>query len=264
VVVHCGAVAEAVADSDLFGHDKGAFTGAVSTHLGAMETADGGTLFFDEIGDLSVALQGKLMRVLQERAVVRIGASIPRQVDLRIVAATQRDLAADVAQGLFRKDLYSRLNGVAITLPPLRDRREDIALLSRVLLERIARRLHVPSPGLSVEAENGLTAWDYPGNVPELSNVIERILVLRDRRDPTPIDRDEVMAALGRSLRPAPPAFVSGDDRLVDAAARAEKANIEAALRRAHGVKTHAARILGISRQTLDKKMSNLKIEIWQ
>jgi DNA-binding NtrC family response regulator len=145
----------------------------------------------------------------------------------------------------------------------LRDRRDDVPLLARVLLERIALRLGLRSPGLHPEAEAALAAWEYPGNARELGNVLERVLVLRDPRDPSPIDRDDVMAALGCALRPAAAPVIPGEDRLADAVARVEKANIEAALRRARGVKSHAARILGISRPTLDKKMADLKIDIW-
>lgn len=263
VAVNCGAITEAIAESELFGHEKGAFTGATATRLGAFETADGGTLFLDEIGDLSLPLQVKLLRVLQERAVVRVGASLPRQVDVRIIAATHRDLAADVEAGLFRNDLFFRLNVFCITLPPLRDRRDDVPLLARVLLDRIAARLGLRSPGLQPEAEAALAAWEYPGNVRELGNVIERVLVLRDPRDPSPIDRDDVLAALGRAMRPAVASTIPGEDRLADAVARVEKANIEAALRRARGVKSHAARILGISRPTLDKKIADFRIDIW-
>jgi DNA-binding NtrC family response regulator/pSer/pThr/pTyr-binding forkhead associated (FHA) protein len=268
VAVNCGAVTESVIESDLFGHEKGAFNGASATHLGAFEAADGGTLFLDEIGDLSPALQAKLLRVLQERAVVRVGASLSRQVDVRIVAATHRDLADDVKEGLFREDLFLRISVLAITLPPLRDRRDDIPLLARVLLDRIAGRLGLRSPGLTADAESALAAWEYPGNVPELANVLERILVLRDPRDPGSIDHDDVLAGLGRAMRsPAGPAVRPGQDahegRLADAMARLEKGKVEAALHRARGVKSHAARILGISRPALDKKIADLAIDIW-
>jgi DNA-binding NtrC family response regulator/pSer/pThr/pTyr-binding forkhead associated (FHA) protein len=264
VAVNCGAIAENLAESELFGHEKGAFTGATSTRLGAFEAADGGTLFLDEIGDLSSALQVKLLRVLQERAVVRVGSSVSRQVDVRIIAATHRDLAADVKERLFRKDLYFRINVLSIELPPLRERREDIPLLARVLVTRTASRLGLRAPELSPEAEAALCSWEYPGNVRELGNVIERVLVLRDPRDPGSIDGDDVMAALGNAmLAPASPAVHTGEDRLSDAVARVERQNIEAALRRARGVKSHAARILGISRPTLDKKIVDLSIDLW-
>ena len=268
VAVSCGAVAESLAESELFGHEKGVFTGATATRLGAFEAADGGTLFLDEIGDLSPSLQVKLLRVLQEHAVVRIGASLPRQVDVRIVAATHRDLALDVKERLFREDLFFRINFLSITLPPLRDRRDDVPLLARVLLDRIAGRLRLHSPELTPEAEGALAAWEYPGNLRELSNVLERILVLRDPRDPSPIDRDDVMAGLGRAMRPTESYAMAAsldthEGKLADAVARLEKAKVEAALRRARGVKSHAARILGISRPTLDKKIADLDIDIW-
>jgi len=263
VAVNCGAITESLAESELFGHEKGAFSGAAATRLGAFEAADGGTLFLDEIGDLSAAHQVKLLRVLQERAVVRVGANLPRQIDVRIVAATHRDLADDVKERLFREDLFFRLNVLAITLPPLRERRDDIPLLGRVLLEHIAARLGLRSPGLTPEAEATLAAWEYPGNVRELGNVLERVLVLREARDPGPIDRDDVMAALGCALRVSSSVQAGAEDRLADAVARAEKSNIEAALRRARGVKSHAARILGISRPALDKKIADFKIDLW-
>ncbi len=267
VAVNCGALPEDQAERELFGHERGAFPGATTTRLGACEAADGGTLFLEEVGDLSSSLQVKLMRVLQERAVVRVGGSLPRQVDVRIVAATHRDLADDVKERLFREDLLARISVLAITLPPLRDRRDDVPLLARVLLERSAGRLGLRSPGLTPDAEVALEAWEYPGNVRELSTVLERILVLRDPRDPGPIDRDDVMAGLGRAMRPPASAKAASQDghegKLADAAARLEKEKVEAALRRAHGVKSHAARILGISRFALDKKIADLDIDIW-
>jgi DNA-binding NtrC family response regulator/pSer/pThr/pTyr-binding forkhead associated (FHA) protein len=263
IAVNCGAIAESLAESELFGHEKGAFSGATSTRLGAFEAADGGTLFLDEVGDLSPAMQVKLLRVLQERAVVRVGATAARPIDVRIVAATHRDLAADVKARLFREDLYFRLNVVAVTLPPLRERRDDVPLLARVLVDRTAARLGLRAPGLTSDAESALASWDYPGNVRELANVIERALVLRDPRDPGAIDRDDVMAALGFAMRPASHETGATDDRLSDAVARVEKQNIEKALRRARGVKSHAAKLLGISRPTLDKKIADLAIDLW-
>jgi DNA-binding NtrC family response regulator len=232
--------------------------------LGAFESADGGTLFLDEIGDLAPALQVTLLRVLQERAVVRVGASLPRQIDVRVIAATHRDLDEKVQAGLFREDLFFRLNVLSINLPALRERRDDIPLLARTLLERIASRLGLRNPQLSAAAEAALGEWDYPGNVRELGNILERILVMRDPRDSDAIDRDDVWAALGHALRPAA-GWDAGrpDENLADAVARIEKTNIEAALRRARGVKSHAARLLGISRPTLDKKIADLGIDIW-
>jgi len=264
IAVNCGAIAEGIAESELFGHEKGSFTGASATRLGAFESADGGTLFLDEVGDLAPALQVTFLRVLQERAVVRVGASLPRQVDVRVIAATHRDLDKKVQAGLFREDFFFRLNVLSISLPALRERPDDIPLLARTLLERIASRLGLRNPQLSSAAEAALGEWDYPGNVRELGNILERILVMRDAHDPDPIDRDDVRAALGHGLRPAP-SWDAGrpDESLADAVARIEKTNIEAALRRARGVKSHAARLLGISRPTLDKKIADLDIDIW-
>jgi Nif-specific regulatory protein len=264
IAVNCGAIAESLAESELFGHEKGAFTGATATRLGAFESADGGTLFLDEIGDLAPALQVTLLRVLQERAVVRVGASLPRQIDVRVIAATHRDLTERIQAGLFREDLFFRLNVLSINLPALRERQDDIPLLARALVERIARRLGLRNPQLSPAAEAALAEWDYPGNVRELGNILERILVMRDPHDPGPIDRDDVRAALGHGLRPAAGRDAGRpDEHLADAVARTEKTNIEAALRRARGVKSHAARLLGISRPTLDKKIADLGIDIW-
>jgi DNA-binding NtrC family response regulator len=181
-----------------------------------------------------------------------------------VIAATHRDLDKKVQAGLFREDFFFRLNVLSISLPALRERPDDIPLLARTLLERIASRLGLRNPQLSSAAEAALGEWDYPGNVRELGNILERILVMRDAHDPDPIDRDDVRAALGHGLRPAP-SWDAGrpDESLADAVARIEKTNIEAALRRARGVKSHAARLLGISRPTLDKKIADLDIDIW-
>ena len=263
VAVNCGAIAESLAESELFGHEKGAFTGASTTRLGAFESADGGTLFLDEIGDLPLALQVKLLRVLQERAVVRVGATLPRAVDVRVLAATHRNLQDEVKAGRFREDLYFRLNVLAIDLPPLRQRREDTPLLARTLVDRIAARLGLRPPALGQDALVALAAWDFPGNVRELGNVLERILVLRDPHEPGPVDRDDVQSALGRDLRPSTAPAPAVDEPLADAVARLEKTSIESALRRARGVKSQAARLLGISRPTLDKKIADLNIDIW-
>jgi DNA-binding NtrC family response regulator/pSer/pThr/pTyr-binding forkhead associated (FHA) protein len=263
VARNCGALAEDSAERELLGRERAAGAGGVATYLGAFEAADGGTLFLDEIGDLSLPMQAKLLRVLQERAVVRAGGSLARQVDVRLIAGTHRDLAADVAQRLFRGELHAQLQATAITLPPLRERRDDIPLLARVLLERSAARLGLRLPELDKEAEAALGTWDYPGNLRELSNLLERVLLLRDAGDPSPIDRDDVLAALGAAMRPKTASPPSGDDRLADAAARGEKAKLEDALRRARGAKSLAARLLGLSRPVLDKKLADFKIDLW-
>jgi len=264
VSVNCATLSESLAETVLFGHEKGAPGGATSTRLGAFELADGGTLFLSEIGDLAPSLQVRLLRTLRERAVTRVGSTTARPIDVRLVAASHRDLAADVNSRLLHEDLHLYLKVVTLALPTLRERREDIPRLARVLLDRAAARLGLQSPGLTPDAEAALSAWEYPGNVRELANVLERVLVLRDPRDPKAIDRADVMAALGIAMRPMHQAVAAAlDERLSDALARAERQHIEATLRRARGVKTHAARMLGISRPTLDKKIAELGIELW-
>ncbi len=178
VAVNCAAIPEGLVDSELFGHVRGAFTGAIEPRAGVFERAHGGTLFLDEIGDLAPAVQARLLRVLQEREVCRIGGSKPNRVDLRLVTATLVDLPAAVEKGSFRADLYYRLDVVTLELPPLRVRRDDIPLLACHLLEKHAARLGCEGKQLSEETMEGLKSYDWPGNVRELENVIQRLLAL--------------------------------------------------------------------------------------
>src|SRR5918998_2838651 len=180
VAVNCGAIPEALLESELFGHAKGAFTGATAERLGLFEEADGGTLFLDEIGELPAALQVKLLRALQEGEVRRVGDNQPRTVDVRVVAATSRDLEAETAAGRFRSDLYYRINVVHLHLPPLRERREDIPDLVRHFLDAYNRRFGLAVRRVSPEAMRMLMDYPWPGNVRELENVVERALVLAD------------------------------------------------------------------------------------
>ena len=264
IVINCGAIPENLAESEFFGHEKGAFTGAIATRLGAFEAAGGGTLFLDEIGDLPPVLQVKLLRVLQERVVVRVGSTVARPVDVRLLVASHRTLSTEVKEGRFREDLFFRLNVIALGLPPLRHRREDIPALARALLARVSTRLGVRVPAISDEALACLARWDFPGNVRELFNVLERMVVLRDPRDATPLDRDDVQAALGKEPAKNTVAMPGDpDETLAMAVARLERTLIEAALRRARGVKSQAVKILGISRPTLDKKIAELGIDLW-
>ncbi len=232
IAVNCGAIPEALAESELFGHERGAFTGAVAAREGRIEAADGGTLFLDEVGELSPAVQVKLLRVLQERVFQRVGSTTTRSVDLRVVAATHRQLEAEVAAGRFREDLYYRLNVLRVAIPPLRERRGDVAPLAAALLARVALRVGCRDPGLTPDAGELLAGGRWPGNARELGNVLERALVLR-----APAARGKVAAL--------------------------ERAEILAALRAARGVKARAAKQLGISRPTLDKKMTDLAIDLW-
>ncbi|MBS1241539.1 MAG: putative acetoacetate metabolism regulatory protein AtoC, partial [Gemmatimonadetes bacterium] len=178
VAINCSALAEGLLESELFGHTRGAFTGASAARVGLFREADRGTLFLDEIGDISPGLQARLLRVLQEQEVVPVGAETPIAVDVRVIAATHRDIAAMVREGRFREDLYYRLNVVSIHLPPLRERRQDIPLLIDHFLRALAARDLRGPVAIDPEAQAALLAWDWPGNIRELQNVLERAVVL--------------------------------------------------------------------------------------
>src|SRR5512136_1602229 len=201
VAVSCAALAETLLESELFGYEKGSFTGALAQRKGKFELADGGTLFLDEIGDISAKLQADLLRVLQERRFFRVGGSEEISVDVRVIAATHRDLVADVREGLFRDDLYYRLNVINIRLPPLRERTEDVPLLAQEFLDRLAHELGRPVSGISEEALRLLMDHDWPGNVRELENAVERALVTCKEGVLTAED----FAFLRREAQPAPP-----------------------------------------------------------
>ncbi|HXU05139.1 MAG TPA: sigma 54-interacting transcriptional regulator [Polyangia bacterium] len=262
VAVNCGAIAETLAESELFGHEKGAFTGSTASRTGSIEAADGGTLFLDEVGELSAAIQVKLLRVLQERVFCRVGSTIPRRVDVRFVAATHRDLEADVRAGRFREDLFYRLAVIRIRIPPLRERPDDVEPLARALLARTAAALGRRDPGLADDALAALRRWRWPGNVRELGNVLERALVLRAPGASGPITAGEVATSLDDTPREAA-AAVAGTT-LASKVDALERTEIEAALRKARGVKARAAQALGLSRPTLDKKMADLDIDVWR
>ncbi|HDP89952.1 MAG TPA: sigma-54-dependent Fis family transcriptional regulator [Thioalkalivibrio sp.] len=180
VAVNCAAIPETLIEAELFGHEKGAFTGAIRPRQGLIEAADGGTLFLDEIGELTPAAQARLLRVLQEGEIRRVGATGERHVDIRLVAATHRDLEAMVREGSFREDLYYRLKVVQLELPPLRDRPEDLEPLTAYLLDKIGRRLRRPPPALGTEARQAIARHAWPGNVRELENALERAVILAD------------------------------------------------------------------------------------
>jgi transcriptional regulator with GAF, ATPase, and Fis domain len=176
--VNCAALSETLFESELFGHEKGAFTGAIATKRGRFELAQGGTIFLDEVGELATSLQAKLLRVLQQREFERVGGAVPHQLDIRIIAATNRDLTEDVRSGKFREDLYHRLNVVTLFSPPLRDRKEDIPVLAQYFLQRCSERCKRNVTGLSPEAEELIMQYSWPGNVRELENAMERAVVL--------------------------------------------------------------------------------------
>jgi two-component system NtrC family response regulator len=246
VAFNVAALPETLLESELFGHERGAFTGADRERRGRFEAAGGGTLLLDEVGDLPKSTQVKLLRVLQERTIERLGSQRPIPVDVRIVAATNRDLPAMVRSGEFREDLFYRLNVVCIELPPLRDRREDIPAIVEALLERHAPAKGTP-PSISREAMDALLKYAYPGNVRELENILQRAIALA--RGPVISTADLPTYLLG--LQHEAPTGGS----LVEQVERLERRLISDALGRADGVQTRAARLLGISERHLRYKL---------
>jgi len=251
MVVNCGALPEALMESELFGHEKGAFTGAASRHLGLFREADGGTVLLDEVGELPLSLQVKLLRVLQERSVRPVGSAQEVQVDVRVLAATNRDVEADVASGKFRQDLYYRLNVIRVTLPPLRDRLEDIPLLAERFIQRFAAEMGKDVVGFTPDGLRALTAYRFPGNVRELENVIERAVALSGSRVIGLGDLPESISghasAPAQSLFDLPPEGLNLDDVLNEA----ERRLILAALERTGGVRKRAAELLGVTFRSL-------------
>jgi two-component system response regulator PilR (NtrC family) len=258
VAVNCGAIPEELMESELFGHKKGAFTGAVVDKTGIINEADGGTLFLDEIGELSMNLQVKLLRVLQERKVKPVGGTEELDVDVRVIAATNRDLEAEVARGAFRADLYYRLNVIEVWLPPLRHRREDIPLLADHFLRRFAAEHNRPLH-LSTEAIRKLESYDFPGNVRELENMLERAVALSSGPIIGVDDLPNVKAS--RSTETAPVEFPSEGvdlDRLVS---DFERGWVLRALDQTGGVRKRAAVLLNISFRSLRYRLEKLGID---
>ncbi len=255
VPIHCAAIPESILESELFGHERGAFTGAAGRREGRFERADGGTLFLDEIGELTPAVQVKLLRVLQDGVLDRLGGTAPVQIDVRLVAATNKDLAAEVRAGRFREDLFFRLHVVAVRLPPLRERREDILPLASVFLRRFAAATGRPISGLTAAARARLEAAAWPGNVRELMHAVERAVILA-RGDV--LDAEDLPEALGadpgRSLAgPGGPAALSVP--LGTTLDEVERQVIRETLRQTRGDKTLAAQLLGIAPRTIYRKL---------
>ena len=258
VVVNCGAIPETLLESELFGYEKGAFTGAANTRFGRFEIAHGGSIFLDEIGDMSVNLQVKLLRVLQERSFERIGGSKTITVDLRVIAATNRTLEELVKQGKFREDLYYRLNVVPIHIPPLRERRQDIPLLLNYFLERSNRLNNANIEGFTEEAIKALLDYHYPGNVRELQNIVERMAVLKRNGYIDLEDLPEKFYNTESEGEKVSLNMKKGYDTLVS---EFEKTLIMKALQETQGVKSKAAQVLNINRTTLIEKMKRLGID---
>lgn len=259
VIVHCAALSPQLLESELFGHEKGAFTGAAQRRIGRFEQADGGTIFLDEIGEIDAATQVKLLRVLSERTLERVGSNGPIKVDVRVIAATNKNLRELVNQGTFREDLYFRLNVVKILMPPLRERREDIILLANSFLQEFAKENERPVKPLSDPALQLMLSYDWPGNVRELRTAIEHGVVMSN---------DPVIEArhLPQFLH-SPPLLIGNStpgtknslDANPDFNLHALETNaIRAALSLAEGNRTRAAELLGVSRRTLQRKLKDL------
>jgi len=253
IEVNCAAIPSELIESELFGHVKGSFTGAIADRAGKFEQADQGTLFLDEIGDMSLAAQAKVLRVLQDGVITRIGGTKPVQVDVRVLAATNKDLEAEIAAGRFREDLFYRLNVVPITVPPLRERREDIELLVVHFLQQLAARDGLAARGITDDALRRLAELDWPGNVRELRNTVERLVILASA---STIGAADVERLVGR--RATEPA---GLGNLVDCTTfeefkvAAERAFLQAKLRAFDWNVSETARALDMPRSNLYKKI---------
>lgn len=267
VKINCAAIPASLLESELFGHDKGAFTGAINTHRGRFEIADGGTLFLDEIGDLPLELQPKLLRVLQEREIERLGGSRTIPVNVRVIAATNRDLWQMVEDRQFRSDLFYRLNVFPLELPPLRDRPEYIPLLAKHFTQKMARHMNRSIDAIPTEALRQLMSWDWPGNVRELENVIERAVLLtrgnslnlhlnvrQSRLLPTLNEDSALRSSMAQLLHPTTP---ENDEE--------ERQRIVQVLRETNGIVAGprgAATRLGMKRTTLLSRMQRLGISV--
>lgn len=263
VPVNCGAIPEDILESELFGHEKGAFTGAVASRIGRFQLADGGTIFLDEIGEMSPKLQVKLLRVLQERRVDPVGSSKSIEVDVRVIAATNKDLAEEVKAGRFREDLFYRLQVVPVSLPPLRERRGDIQLLAESFLRRQAEELSRPTLSLSEETVRVFNRYPWPGNVRELENLIERLSILAEGDSIEPQQLPEHVHELRAQVTESfgqitlPPVGVDFNALVEDY----ENRLISSALSQTGGNKKAAARLLGLNRTTLVEKIKKKGLE---
>jgi len=259
VAINCGAIPENLLESELFGHVKGAFTGAVQTKEGLFEAASGGTLFLDEIGELTQPLQVKLLRALQERTIRRVGDTVDRKIDVRIVSATNRRLEDEVAAGRFREDVYYRLNVIQLELPPLRDRVEDIPLLAQHFIRVFAEELGKDVEGMDASAYEVLSKHPFPGNVRELENLIERAVALT--HEPI-IGCDLLPPSVIESRETAPVALITEEGvSLEELVADYERSLLREALSLTKGVKKRAARLLGISFRSFRYRLEKLGIE---
>jgi two-component system response regulator HydG len=261
IKVNCSALPETLLETELFGHERGAFTGAIRQRKGRFELAHGGTLFLDEVGEISPAVQVKLLRVLQERQFERVGGNETLSVDVRLVCATQRDLREEVRKGTFREDLYYRLNVVPILLPALRERREDILLLADHFIRKLSKKMGKEIDGLSEEGKALLLKYPFPGNIRELENMLERAIALLKGRVIQAEDLPEEVCG-GETLARSISEKIQGARPLAAAVSLFEREYIQSVLEKTGGKKGQAAEILRISRKTLWEKIKELEIEI--
>jgi DNA-binding NtrC family response regulator len=272
MVINCVAIPETLMESELFGYEKGSFTGANHSRMGKIEQARGGTVLLDEVGDMPLAVQAKLLRLLQENSIERLGGKKPVDVNVRVIAATNRDLEAAVREGSFREDLYYRLSVVTITMPPLRDRKEDIDMLISYLMARLTAEMAIPNPGITDEAIEKINRYDWPGNIRELSNTLKKILIFNrggaiqpdDIVFPDVIRSEQIdAAAMTENIESWIRKVLSSGTRektydfCIDYVAALL---IKEALALSGGNRSQAARILGISRPTLHAKMDKYQI----
>jgi Response regulator containing CheY-like receiver, AAA-type ATPase, and DNA-binding domains len=253
LTINCAALTDTLLESQLFGHMRGAFTGATATQKGLLEAADGGTLFLDEIGDMTLALQSKLLRVIQEREFTPVGSTVPKSTDIRLVAATNKELEREVREGRFRDDLFYRLNVITLSPPPLRDRKEDLEPLAMHFLAKFSRRMKKHVDSITGDAMRLLSEYHWPGNIRELENVIERAVILakgsRITADLLPIRRSAGLTASTRD---------EGKDSLDSV----ERNHIIWILKKTSYHKSRSAEILGITRKTLDRKIAEYAIAV--
>ncbi len=272
VPINCGAIPKELLESELFGHEKGAFTHAIRSRAGRFELADGGTVFLDEIGEMDFSLQVKILRFLQEKEFERIGGSRPHKVDVRVIAATNRDLEKEVDKGNFREDLYYRLNVIPIVLPPLRTRGDDVFLLADYFLKKFCDKCMIKNLKISSKARELMRTYSWPGNVRELENFMERMAILCENQEIMPEDLpDKILSAGGVEQDKMPvmparfewPRLRDMDDRkmnLKDFLDKIEEQLLLEALHSAGGIKNQAAEILGIKRTTLIEKLKKKQL----
>jgi two-component system, NtrC family, response regulator AtoC len=275
LILNCAALSETLLESELFGHEKGAFTGATSTKVGLLESTRGGTVFLDEVGELPLGTQAKLLRVLEERMVLRVGSTKPRAIDVRFVTATNRDLVREVRAGRFRSDLYYRISGFVVQVPPLRERQVEIEPLAQHFLRDFCKRIGQPTPELSLSALSALHSHDWPGNVRELKNVMERAVLLAGSGNvthehvlPDPLLRNDSSEPLELetthriAVREPPPRPLEEEQTIIRKTVDEddERQRLIRALELCGGNQTRAAGLLGISRRTLINRLDRWKL----